>query len=77
MSAIPATWEAAIRRIVVQDQPGQIVSKTLFRKYPTHKRAGAMTQVRGYEILSSNPNTAQIKIAWVLILNSNWLGIII
>jgi hypothetical protein len=27
-----------IRRIAVQSQPGKIVHKTLFQKYPTHKK---------------------------------------
>jgi hypothetical protein len=35
--AIPATWEAEIRRIVVQSQPGQIVHKTLSQKYLTER----------------------------------------
>jgi hypothetical protein len=32
---IPATQEAEIRRIAVQNQPGQKVCKTLSQKYPT------------------------------------------
>jgi hypothetical protein len=40
-----ATWEAEIRRIVVQNQCGQIVLKTLSQKYPTQKRAGRVAQV--------------------------------
>jgi hypothetical protein len=37
-SVIQATWEAEIRRINVQSQPGQIVEEILSRKYPTQKR---------------------------------------
>jgi hypothetical protein len=40
MSVILATQEAEYRRIVVQDQPGQIVHKPLPQKYPTQKRTG-------------------------------------
>jgi hypothetical protein len=32
---IPATQEAAIRRIAVRGQPRQMVLKTLSQKYPT------------------------------------------
>jgi hypothetical protein len=39
MPVILATWEAEIRKMPVQDQPRQIVCKTLSRKYPTQKRA--------------------------------------
>jgi hypothetical protein len=56
--------ESEIRRIVVQSQQGQqgqIVCKTLSRKYPTQKRAEGMTQVANHlcskcEALSSNPS---------------------
>jgi hypothetical protein len=38
---IPATGKAEIRRIAVQNQPGQIVPKTLSqKKKKTQKRAG-------------------------------------
>jgi hypothetical protein len=38
---ILATWEAEIRRIVIQDQPRQIVRRTPNSKIPnTQKRAG-------------------------------------
>jgi hypothetical protein len=37
MPVILATQEAEIKRIMVQSQPGQIVHKTLFRKYLTRK----------------------------------------
>jgi hypothetical protein len=33
---ILAAWESAIRRIVVQSQPGQIVHKTPSQKHSTH-----------------------------------------
>jgi hypothetical protein len=36
--AILATWEAEIRRIMVQSQPRQIVPETLSQKYPTPKK---------------------------------------
>jgi hypothetical protein len=42
---ILATEEAEIRRIVVQNHPGQIVHKTPSQKYLTHKkRAGGVAQ---------------------------------
>jgi hypothetical protein len=34
---------------VVQNQPGQIVHKTLFQKYPSQKRAGGIAQGVGPE----------------------------
>jgi hypothetical protein len=34
MPVILTTWEAEIRRIVVQGQPGQIVPEATFPKYP-------------------------------------------
>jgi hypothetical protein len=36
---ILATQEAEIRRIVVQNQPGQIVHETISHKNPSQKRA--------------------------------------
>jgi hypothetical protein len=45
MPVILTTWEAEIRRIMVQCQLKQIVHETLSQKYPTHKRAGKVTQV--------------------------------
>jgi hypothetical protein len=42
MFVIPTTQEAEIRRMVVQDQPRQIVCETLSRKYPIQKMAGEM-----------------------------------
>jgi hypothetical protein len=48
MSVILATPEAEISRIVVWSGlklvPGQIVHKTLSRKYPSQKRAGGMAE---------------------------------
>jgi hypothetical protein len=38
MPVILATQESEIRRIAVQGQPRQIVTKTIFRKYPTQKK---------------------------------------
>jgi hypothetical protein len=49
MPIIPATQEAAIRRITVQSQPGQMVHKTLSRKKNHKKRAGGMAQGIGPE----------------------------
>jgi hypothetical protein len=46
---ILATQEVAIRRIAVQNQPGQIVRKTLFQKNPSQKRVGRVTQGVGPE----------------------------
>jgi hypothetical protein len=40
---ILATQEAAIRRIMVQSQPRQIVHETLYQKNPSQKRAGRVT----------------------------------
>jgi hypothetical protein len=45
MPVILPVWEAAIRRIEVQAQPGQIVLKTELQKYSTQKRAGEVAQV--------------------------------
>jgi hypothetical protein len=39
---ILATWEEAIRRIVVRSQPGQIACETLSQKNPSQKRAGGV-----------------------------------
>jgi hypothetical protein len=41
--------QEAIRRIVVQSQPGQIVCKTLSQKNPSQKRAGGVAQGVGPE----------------------------
>jgi hypothetical protein len=49
---ILATWEVEIRRISVQVQPGQIVLKTLFQKYPTQKMTGRVDQVVEHLIAS-------------------------
>jgi hypothetical protein len=49
MPVILATQEAAIRRIVVQSQPGQIVGETLSRKNPSGKRAVRVAQGVGPE----------------------------
>jgi hypothetical protein len=46
---ILATQEAEVRRITVQSQPGQIVSKMLSRKNPSQKRAGGIAQGVGPE----------------------------
>jgi hypothetical protein len=50
MSVILATQEAAIRRITVQSQSGQIVLETLSqKKKPIKKRAGGVVQGVGPE----------------------------
>jgi hypothetical protein len=55
---ILATQEAAIRRIAVQRQSGQIVCKTLSRK-KNHKKG--LVEWLKVEALSSNPSTAKKK----------------
>jgi hypothetical protein len=49
MSVILATQESEIRRIVVQSQPGQIVSETLSQKSPSQKKADGVAQSVGPE----------------------------
>jgi hypothetical protein len=49
-----AIWEAEIRRITVQNQPGKIIHKTLSRKNPPQKRARGVARGIG---LSSSPST--------------------
>jgi hypothetical protein len=44
MPVILAIQEAEIRRIIVQNQPWQIVSKTLSRKNSSQQRAGRVVQ---------------------------------
>jgi hypothetical protein len=66
MPIILATWEAEMRRIIVQSQPGQIVQETLSRKYPKQNRAGRVGQVvkrlpSKHEALNSNPSITQKK----------------
>jgi hypothetical protein len=46
---IPDTQEAEIRRIMVQNQPRQVVHKTLSQKYPSQKRGGGVGQGEGPE----------------------------
>jgi hypothetical protein len=38
MPLILATWEAEIRRITVQNKPGEIVHKTVSQKFPAQKK---------------------------------------
>jgi hypothetical protein len=45
MPLILLTWEAEIRRIMVQSQPGEIVHHLLLGKYPTQQWAGEVAQV--------------------------------
>jgi hypothetical protein len=52
MLVILATREAEMRRIMVQRQPWQVVSKTLSQKNSSRKRAGGVAQ-------GSNPSTAK------------------
>jgi hypothetical protein len=44
MSAILATQEAEIKRIMVPSQQGQIVLKKLSKKNPSQRRAGGVAQ---------------------------------
>jgi hypothetical protein len=44
MPVIIATWEAEIRRIVVRDQPGQIVQETPIYKISRAKRTEGVAQ---------------------------------
>jgi hypothetical protein len=50
MPVILATQEAEIRRIVVQNQPRQIVLKNLSPKNPSQKRAGGWGWGQGGEM---------------------------
>jgi hypothetical protein len=52
-TVIPATQEAEIRRIAVQNQPRQIVKETLSQKKQSQKRAGGMAQGVGPEFKHS------------------------
>jgi hypothetical protein len=49
MLVILATQEAEIRKTVVQNQPGQIIHKTLSRKTLHKNRATGIAQVEGPE----------------------------
>jgi hypothetical protein len=57
-SVILTTQEAAIRRIVVQSQPGQIVQETLSQKTHHKNKAGGVVKVK---TLSSSLSTAKRK----------------
>jgi hypothetical protein len=63
-----ANQEAGIERIVVQNQPGQIIHKTLSQKYLTYvKTAGEVIQMvehlpSKHKALSSIPSTIKNKI---------------
>jgi hypothetical protein len=66
MPVILATWEAEIRRIMVQDQSGQTVKETPISKITRAKRAGDMAQavehlVCEHKSLSSNPRPTKKK----------------
>jgi hypothetical protein len=51
MSAILATHEAEIRRIMVQSQPGEIVCEILSQKNPFLKCAGGVPQDESPEFI--------------------------
>jgi hypothetical protein len=64
MPIILATQEAEIRRISVQNRPGQIVHETLSQKHSIQKMASGVAQVieclaSKHETLSSSPTTAK------------------
>jgi hypothetical protein len=54
MPVILTIEELEIRRIAAQSQPGQIVCKTLYQKYPSQKRAGEVAQGVGPEFKPQN-----------------------
>jgi hypothetical protein len=56
---ILATQEAEIRRILVQNQPRQIVHETLSQKNPSQKRAGGVAQGIGPEFKPSTKKKNQ------------------
>jgi hypothetical protein len=61
----PSFWEAEIRRVEVEGQPGQIVQEIVSRKNPMQVRTGIVAQVECLpckrEALSSNPSTQRKK----------------
>jgi hypothetical protein len=54
---ILATQEVEIRKIMVQSQPGQIVSEPLPRKYPSQKKS--LVEWLKVKSLSSKPSTTK------------------
>jgi hypothetical protein len=58
---IVATEEAESRKIVVQSQPRQIGQETLFRKYPSQKRAGRVAEGLSPEFKSSTAKKKKEK----------------
>jgi hypothetical protein len=58
MPVILATQEAKIRKIMVENQPGQIVCEILSRKYPWQKGMAEWLKVKA---LSSSSNTTKKK----------------
>jgi hypothetical protein len=62
MPIILATQEAEIRKIMVQNQSRQIVSKTLCQRNPSQKRSGEVAQGVGPEFKPQYHKKATFKI---------------
>jgi hypothetical protein len=60
MPVILTTQEAEIRKIAIQNQPGQIVCETLSQDYLIHtKTTGGVAQGVGPEFKTQHPNTTR------------------
>jgi hypothetical protein len=53
MSVILATWEAKIKRITAQGQPGQIVYKNSISKVTRAKWTGSVAQAVGVPVFEA------------------------